>query len=70
MDLQEIKVESKDPQPVKAEGKEYASVPTYKRHCTWATVFINELKSIKSLDLVGKAANVLEKFVWSTVMVL
>ena len=67
MVLQEIKAESKDSEPVKLEGKECASVPTYETH--WATIFINELKSIKSLDLVGKAANLLEKLVWSIVFI-
>ena len=54
MVLQEIKIEPKDAhhqhRPEKLEEKECTMVPTYERH--WATIFINELKGIKSLNLV------------------
>ena len=72
MVLQEIKVESKDSpnhqhSPERLEEKEHATVPMYKRH--WATIFINELKGIKSLDLVANAANVFEKIAWGAVFI-
>ena len=71
MVLQEIKVRSKDTHhqhgTEKLEEKECTMVRTYKRH--WSTIFINELKGIKSLDLVANAANVLEKLAWGAVFI-
>ena len=37
---------------------------------TGPTKFINELKSIKSFDLISKSATVFEKIVWGAVFIV
>ena len=67
MVLEQRKIEPKNIQLEKLEEKEATMVPMHTR--PWVTIFINELRGIKSLDLVAKSANVLEKIIWGLVFI-